>query len=161
MNFAMKLFLVCCLMSGGLIVNGCSEVSTSFEQKSSIDVSTSSGINYSSSYMEMKSANGLFLYKVNDINLVDGRTEFYISITNNGDRDTTLKEITIDFKATDSTGKLIREGSTHFDNLSLSLPKGTEVYETFAIEDPAYKKFEDGFEVNYKFKNIVIDPEVQ
>lgn len=160
MNFVTKLFLACCLMSGVLILNGCSEVSTSFEQKSSIEVSTSSGINYSSSYTEKKSANGLFLYKINDINLIDGRTEFYISITNNGDRDTTLKEITITFKATDSAGKTIREGSTHFDNLSLSLPRGEEIYEVFAIDDPAYKKFDDGFEVNYGFKNIVVDPEV-
>lgn len=110
--------------------------------------------------MKTKSANGLFLYKINDVNLIDGRTEFYISITNNSDRDTTLKEITKAFKATDSTGKFIREGSTHFNNLSLSLPKGKEVCDAYAIDDPAYKKFDDGFEINCEFKNIRVDPEV-
>ena len=46
-----------------LLINGCSEEgSVSFEQKSSVEVSTSSGINYSSSYTETKSNNGLFVY---------------------------------------------------------------------------------------------------
>ncbi len=50
-------------MCGVLLINGCSEEgSVSFEQKSSVEVSTSSGINYSSSYTETKSNNGLFVY---------------------------------------------------------------------------------------------------
>ncbi len=161
MNSAKKLLLVGCLVSGALIANGCSEGSTSFEHKSSIEVSTSAGINYSSSYTETKSDSGLFAYKINDVNLLDGRTEFYISITNNSDRDTTLKEMTITFQATDLNGKLIREGSTHFSNFSLSLPRGKEVYDAYVIEDPDYKRVDDGFEVNCQFRNLVVDPAIE
>ena len=158
MGVIKKFLIVCCLIIGATVINGCSEVSTSFEHKSSVEVSTSSGVNYSTSYSETKSTNGLFIYKLNDVNLLDGRTEFHISITNNGKRDTTLNELTIAFKATDLKGNLIREGSTHFDNLSISLPQGQEVYERFAIDDPEYKRFDDSFDINCEVKNVSINP---
>ena len=62
MVFMKKFASICCIMCGVLLINGCSEGSASFEQKSSVEVSTSSGVNYSSSYTETKSNNGLFVY---------------------------------------------------------------------------------------------------
>ena len=161
MNFIKKIAAICCLTGAIFLVNGCSEGSTSFEHKSSIEVNTSSGVSYKSSYSEAKSENGLFNYKLNDVNLLDGKTEFYISITNNGKRDTTLNEITINFSATDSKGKVIREGKTHYNNLSINLPKDKEIYEVFAIEDPDYKKFDDTFNVHCDFTDVIINPDVQ
>ena len=52
MNFIKKMAIVCCLTVAVFLVNGCSEGSTSFEQKSSINVSTSSGVTYESNYTE-------------------------------------------------------------------------------------------------------------
>ena len=153
--------VICCLTGAIFVVNGCSEGSTSFEHKSSIDVSTSSGVAYETNYTETKSENGLFVYKMNDVNFLDGKTEFYVSITNNGKCDTTLNEMTITFKATDANGKVFQEGTTHYSNLSINLPQNKEIYEVFAIEDPSYKKFTDAFNVNFEFTNIVINPDVQ
>ena len=102
-----KLFLIGCLMTGTFLISGCEEGSYSFEHSSSVEVSTDSGVNYSTSYSETRSANGLLNYKLNDVNLLDGKTEIYLSITNNGDKDTTLNAITISFKATDSKGNSI------------------------------------------------------
>ena len=161
MSFIKKMVVICCLTGAIFVVNGCSEGSTSFEQKSSVNVSTSSGVTYESSYTETKSQNGLFAYKMNDVNFLDGKTEFYVSITNNGKRDTTLNEMTLSFKATDSTGKVFQEGSTHYTNLNISLPQNQEIYTTFAIEDPDYKKFTDAFSVDFSFSNIVINPDIQ
>lgn len=161
MNFMKKFAVVCCVMSGVLFINGCSEGSTSFEQKTTVEVSTSSGINYSSSYSETRSENGIFVYKINDANLLDGKAEIYLSITNNGKRDTTLNEITIKFTATDSNGKFISEGNSHFNNLAISLPQNTEVYERFIIEDPDYKRFDDNFHIDCSFEEVVINPDVQ
>ena len=141
-------------------MNGCSEGSSSFEHHSSIEVSTSSGINYSSSYKEIKSNNGLFIYKIDDVNLLDGKTAFHLSITNNGNRDTTLNEMTINFKATDDKGKIIREGNCHFDKLAINLPQNKEVHEIFVIEDPNTKNFNDSFDLNIEFTDISINPDV-
>ena len=161
MVFMKKFTIICCIMCGVLLINGCSEEgSVSFEQKSSVEVSTSSGVNYSSSYTETKSNNGLFVYKINDFNLLDGKMEFYISITNNGKRDTMLNEMTIKFKATDSTGKVISDGATHFTDISLNLPVGKEIYYTFVIEDPAYKQFNDSFSIDCSFEDVVINPDI-
>lgn len=161
MNFIKKMAVVCCLTSVVFVVNGCSEGSTSFEQKSSVNVSTSSGVTYETSYTESKSENGLFIYKMNDVNFLDGKTEFYVSITNNGNRDTTLNEMTLKFSAKDATGKVFQEGSTHYTNLNISLPQNQEIYTTFAIEDPAYKQFKDAFSVDFSFTNVVINPDIQ
>ncbi len=161
MNFVKKMAVVCCLTGAVFVVNGCSEGSTSFEQKSSINVSTSSGVTYESNYTETKSENGLLVYKMNDVNFLDGKTEFHVSITNNGNRDTTLNEMTIKFSAKDATGIIFQEGSTHYTNLNINLPQNQEIYTTFAIEDPDYKKFTDAFSVDFSFTNVVINPDIQ
>ena len=161
MNFIKKMAIVCCLTVAVFLVNGCSEGSTSFEQKSSINVSTSSGVTYESNYTETKSENGLLVYKMNDVNFLDGKTEFHVSITNNGNRDTTLNEMTLKFSAKDATGKVFQEGSTHYTNLNIILPQNQEIYTTFAIEDPDYKKFTDAFSVDFSFTNVVINPDIQ
>ena len=62
-----KFFLIGCLMTGTFLISGCEEGSYSFEHNSSVEVSTESGVKYTSSYMETKSANGLFIYKINDV----------------------------------------------------------------------------------------------
>ncbi len=161
MNFVKKMAVVCSLTCAVFVVNGCSEGSTSFEQKSSINVSTSSGVTYESNYTETKSENGLLVYKMNDVNFLDGKTEFHVSITNNGNRDTTLNEMTLKFRATDATGIIFQEGSTHYTNLNINLPQNQEIYTTFAIEDPDYKKFTDSFSVDFSFTNVVINPDIQ
>lgn len=156
-----KFLLFGCLMAGTFFVGGCEEGNYSFEHNSSVEVSTESGVKYSSSYMETKSANGLFMYKINDANLLDGKTELRISITNNGNRDTTLNAITINFKATDDKNKFIREGSCVFDNLNIQLPKDKEVYESFIIENPNWKAYDDAFNINCEFTDVIINPTVE
>lgn len=156
-----KLFLITCLMAGTFLIGGCEEGSYSFEHSSSVEVSTESGAKYSSSYMETKSANGLFMYKLNDVNLLDGRTEFRLSLTNNGKRDTTLTAITITFKATDEKGKLIREGDCTFDKLQISMPQGKEVYETFIIEDASWQAYNDAFNIQCEFTDVAVNPPVE
>ncbi|MBQ6298252.1 MAG: hypothetical protein IJK81_11320 [Selenomonadaceae bacterium] len=69
--------------------------------------------------------------------------------------------MTITFKATDANGKVFQEGTTHYNNLSINLPQNQEIYQTFSIEAPAYKKFIDAFSVNFEFTNIVINLDVQ
>ena len=155
-----KIFLMGCLMTGTFLIGGCEEGSYSFEHTSSVEVSTESGAKYTSSYMETKSANGLFIYKINDVNLLDGKTEFRISLTNNGNRDTTLTAITITFKATDDKNKLIREGSCTFDNLKISMPKDKEVYESFIIEDANWKVHNDAFNISCEFTDVAVNPPV-
>lgn len=158
MKHLTKIFLIGCLMTVTFLIGGCEEGSYSFEHNSSVEVSTESGAKYSSSYMETKSSSGLFMYKINDVNLLNGRTEFRLSLTNNGKRDTTLTAITITFKATDEKGKLIREGFCTFDNLKISMPKGKEIYESFVIEDPSWKAYDDAFNIQCEFNDIAIDP---
>ena len=161
MSFIKKFAVICCIMSVVLIANGCSEGSTSFEHTSSVEVSTSSGINFSSSYSETKSsANEPFTFKINDANILDGKVEIYTSITNNGKRDTTLKELSITFVANDSTGKEITNGKIHYDNISVSLPQNTEIYQLFVIENPEYKRYNDGFNINCSFDDIKVDPDI-
>ena len=112
MSFVKKFAVICCIMSVVLIANGCSEGSTSFEHTSTVEVSTSSGINFSSSYSETKSsASEPFTFKINDANILDGKVEIYTSITNNGNRDTTLREMSLTFVANDSNGKEITNGT--------------------------------------------------
>ena len=161
MKFTSKIVVAGCLAAGLLLTSAYSEGSYNFEQKSSVEVSSSSGINYAASYKEGKSENGLFVYKIDDANLSDGKTEIYLSITNNGDRDTTLNEMTINFKATDEKGNLIRECGTHFNNLSINLPRNKEVHQIFVIEDPNFKKFDGNFDVNCDFIDVIIDPIVE
>jgi len=156
-----KLFLTACLMAGTFLIGGCEEGSYSFEHSSSVEVSTESGPKYSSSYMETKSANGLFMYKLNDVNLLDGRTEFRLSLTNNGKRDTTLTAITITFSAKDEKGKVIREGDCAFDKLQIALPQGKEVYETFIIEDASWKAYDDAFNIHCEFTDVAVNPPVE
>lgn len=156
-----RFFLFGCLMTGIFLVSGCEEGSFSVEHSSSVEVSTESGVKYSSSYAETKSANGLFMYKINDANLLDGKTEFRISITNNGNRDTTLNAITINFQAIDDKNKPIREGSCAFDNLNIQLPKDKEVYESFIIENPTWKAYDDAFNINCEFTDVIINPTVE
>lgn len=156
-----KLFLIGCLMTGTFLISGCEEGSYSFEHSSSVEVSTDSGVNYSTSYSETRSANGLLTYKLNDVNLLDGKTEIYLSITNNGNKDTTLNAITISFKATDSKGNVISDGISTFDKLSLQLPKDKEVYESFTIEDPNYKKFDNDFNINCEFNDVILNPPLE
>ena len=122
---------------------------------------TSSGINYETSYTEIKSDNRLLVYKINDVNFLEGKTEFYVSITNNGNRDTTLNEMTLKFKATDATCIIFQKGEMNYSNLNINLPQNQEIYTTFAIEDPDYKKFTDAFSVDFSFSNIVINPDIQ
>ena len=54
------------------------------------------------------------------MNLLEGKTEIYLSITNNGDFDTTMDAITISFKATDEKNNAVREGSGTFENINLT-----------------------------------------
>ena len=161
MNLFKKKIILTGLIIGIFLTSGCEEGSYSVEHNSSVEVSTSGGINYSTSYSETKSANGLLLYKLNDVNLLDGKTEIYLSITNNGNIDTTLNAITISFKAKDEKNKPICEGGSTFDNLTLKLPKDTEVYEKFVIEDPSYKKFDGAFNINCNFDNVILNPPLQ
>lgn len=156
-----KLFFIGSLMAGTFLIGGCEEGSYSFEHTSSVEVSTESGTKYSSSYMETKSANGLFMYKLNDVNLLDGRTEFRLSLTNNGKRDTTLTAITITFSATDEKGKVIREGDCAFDKLQIALPQGKEVYETFIIENESWKAYDDAFNIHCEFTDVAVNPPVE
>ncbi len=161
MSFIKRFAVICCIMSVVLVMNGCSEGSTSFEHTSSVEVSTSSGINFSSSYSETKSsAIEPFTFKINDANILDGKVEIYTSITNNGKRDTTLKEMSITFVANDSNGKEITNGTIHYDNISVSLPQNTEIYQLFVIENPEYKRYDDGFNINCNFDNIKVDPDI-
>ena len=161
MNFFYKIAIICCLTSTIFVISGCSEENTSFEQKSSVNLRTSSGINYETSYTEIKSDNRLLVYKINDVNFLEGKTEFYVSITNNGNRDTTLNEMTLKFKATDATGIIFQKGEMNYSNLNINLPKDKEIYEVFAIEDPDYKKFDDTFNVHCDFTDVIINPDVQ
>ena len=161
MNLFKKKIILTGLILGIFLTSGCEEGSYSFEHNSSVEVSTSGGINYSTSYSETKSANGLLLYKLNDVNLLDGKTEIYLSITNNGNTDTTLNAITISFKATDEKNNPLCEGTSAFDNLTIKLPKDTEVYEKFVIEDPSYKKFDGAFNINCNFDNVMLNPPLQ
>ncbi len=101
------------------------------------------------------------MYKLNDVNLLDGKTEFNISITNNGDKDTTLNAITLNFKAMDEKNKLIREGNCVFDNLSIKLPKGKEIYENFVIEDQSWKMHNDAFNISCDFTDVVLNPPLE
>lgn len=161
MNFAKRMAIILCLIGIIFVINGCSEENTSFEQKSSINVSTSSGVNYETSYTEIKSDNRSLVYKINNVNFLDGKTEFYVSITNNGNRDTTLNEMTLKFKATDATGIIFQKGEMNYSNLNINLPQNQEIHKTFTIEDRDYKKFTDSFSVNFEFTNVVINPDIE
>lgn len=118
-------------------------------------------MNYSTSYTETRSENGLFTYKLNDVNLLEGKTEFRLSITNNGSRDTTLNAITINFKATDDKKNMIREGNCDFTNLAISLPKDKEIYETFVIEDANWKTYDKTFNISCDIINVIVNPAVE
>ena len=100
-------------------------------------------------------------YKLNDVNLSDGKTEIYVSITNNGDIDTTLNAITINFKATDGKNNAVREGSGTFEKLDVKLPKGKEVYEKFVIDDTNVKNFDETFNITCNFNDVVLNPPLQ
>lgn len=161
MNFNKKFFLTGFLAVGILFSSGCDGFSYESKSESSVEVN-SSGINTSSSYKETKAAlNGVFSFKANDVNLKKGSTEFNFSITNSSNKDTTLKNLTISFKAVDENNKLIREGSADFENLSVKLPAGQEIYENFVIEDDKVDAFNGSFNVDYEFSNVVFDPPVQ
>lgn len=161
MNFLYKIAIICCLTCTIFVISGCSEENTSFEQKSSVNLRTSSGINYETSYTEIKSDNRLLVYKINDVNFLEGKTKFYVSITNNGNRDTTLNEMTLKFKATDATGIIFQKGEMNYSNLNINLPQNQEIHKTFTIEDRDYKKFTDSFSVNFEFTNVVINPDIE
>ena len=96
-----------------------------------------------------------------DVNLLDGKTEIYLSIANNGDKDTTLNAIKISVKATDSKGNLICDDTSTFDKLSIQLPKDKEVYESFTIEDANYKKFDDTFNISCDFSDVTLNPPLE
>lgn len=148
-------------MTATFFMGGCEEGSYSFEHNSSVEVSTSGGVNYSTSYTETRSENGLLTYKLNDVNLLEGKTEFRLSITNNGSRDTTLNAITINFKATDDKKNMIREGNCDFTNLAISLPKDKEIYETFVIEDANWKTYAKTFNISCDILNVIVNPAVE
>lgn len=152
-----KIFLVGFLAVGIFLTSGCDSVNyeTKFESKSSVEVSTSS-------YKETKSeSDGDLAFKINDVNLSKGKTELYLSITNNSAQDTTLTNMNVSFKASDENKKLIREGKATFENLSINLPAGTEVYENFVLEDANAESYDGDFSVDYEFSNITTNPPVK
>ena len=163
MNAAKKFFLAGFLAVGLLFTSGC-DSNVSYESKSesssSIEVSES-GINTSSSYKETKSeSKGPLAFKINDVNLLKGETDFNISITNKTDKETTVSEMTITFKATDDKDKVIREGSCTFNNLAVKLPPGKEIYENFAAEDDKAVAYDNSFNIQYEISNITLNPPI-
>ena len=160
MRYAKTFSMIFCLIVGIFVLGGCKDGNYSFERSSTVEVSSDSGINYSSKYSETRSTGGLFAYKVDDANLFDGQTEIYVSITNNGARDTTMKAMTITFKATDEKNNIIREGGCKFDQLSIKLPQNVEVHEKFVIQDQSWKKYDGTFTINCDFTDITVDPDV-
>lgn len=161
MNFTKKFFLAGFFAIGLFFTSGC-DSNVSYESKSesssSIEVSES-GINTSSSYKETKSeSKGELAFKANDINLLKGKTELHFSITNNSGKDVVLSNMTVTFKATDEKDKVIREGSTNFENLSILLPADKELYETFVIEDDKATAYDGSFHADYEISNIVLNP---
>ena len=91
------------------------------ESSSSFEINSSGTVTTSSSYKETKSeSTGDFTFKVNDVNLLKGKTEFNLSITNNSDKDTTLQSMTLSFKATDENNKPIQDGSTKYEKMDLN-----------------------------------------
>ena len=161
MKFGRKSIILAGILAGFLFTSACEGGSYNFEHKSAVEVSTSDGIKSAATYSETKSENGLLTYKINDVNLLEGKTEIYLSITNNGNIDTTLKNITISFKATDEKNNAIREGSGTFENLNVKLPKGQEVYEKFIIHDANVKNFDGGFDITCNFNDVVLNPPLQ
>ena len=69
--------------------------------------------------------------------------------------------MTLTFKATDDNNKLIREGSCDFNNLSVKLPAGKEIYENFIIEDDKAAAYDGNFNIEYEISNITYNPPVQ
>ena len=152
-----KIFLLGFLTLGIFLTSGCDDVNyeTKFESSSSVSVS-------SGSYKETSStSDGPVAFKSNDVNLKKGSTEFNFSITNKTDKDTTLTGMTLTFKATDDNNKLIREGSCDFNNLSVKLPAGKEIYENFIIEDDKAAAYDGNFNIEYEISNITYNPPVQ
>ena len=152
-----KIFLLGFLTLGIFLTSGCDDVNyeTKFESSSSVSVS-------SGSYKETSStSDGSVAFKSNDVNLKKGSTEFNFSITNKTDKDTTLTGMTLTFKATDDNNKLIREGSCDFNNLSVKLPAGKEIYESFIIEDDKAAAYDGNFNIEYEISNITYNPPVQ
>lgn len=152
-----KIFLIGFLILGIFLTSGCENFNYESKFESSTSVSVSTG-----SYKESSStSNGPLAFKANDVNLKKGCTEFNFSITNNSDKDTTLTGMDISFKATDDNQKVIREGSATFDNLSIKLPAGKEVYENFVIDDDKVEAYNESFNIEYKITNIILNPPVQ
>ena len=157
-----KIFLSGLLACGIFLTSGCDNFSyeSKTESHSSVEVNES-GINTSSSYKETKSTTrGAIAFKVNDVNLLKGKTVLNLSITNNGDKDVTLKSMIVSFDAEDDNRKAIRDGSVVFDNLAIKLPAGQEIYENFILEDANAEAYNGNFNVNYHFTNILTDPPV-
>ena len=153
--------LIVCLAIGTLFVGGCQEGSYSVEHKSEVEVSTDTGIKASTSYKETRSDNGTFEYKINDFNLLDGKTEIYLSITNHGDKEVMLTNFAIKFSAKDDKNKVIREGNCEYPNLSIKLPPEKEIYQLFVIQDNDWKAYRDSFNVDFEFYNVQIDQPIE
>ena len=92
MKFGKKYVILAGILAWILFTGVCEGESYNLENKPAIEFGTS---NYTINSEAVKSENGLLTYKINDVNLLDGKTEIYLSITNNGDFDTTLDAITI------------------------------------------------------------------
>ena len=162
MNFMTRIGFVAFLMTGIFFIGGCEEASYSVEHSSSVEVSTDSGIKASSSYKETRSSStGLFEYKINDANLLDGKTEIYVSLTNHSDKEVVLTNIAIKFAATDEKNKPIREGECGYPNLSVKLPVDKEVYQAFVIEDPNWKAYNESFSISCDFYDVQTNPPIE
>lgn len=154
MNVTKKILLAGLLTFGMIFTSGCDDVNyeTKFESTSSVSVD-------SSTYKETVSeSNGPLVFKINDVNLKKGETEFRISITNTEKKDTTMTEMTISFKATDENKTVLREGTSTFNNLSVALPAGKEIYETFTVEDANAAAYDKSFNIQYEITNIKMNP---
>lgn len=152
-----KIFLLGFLAVGIFLTSGCENASyeTKFESSSSVSVNTGS-------YKETSShSDGPLDFKANDANLKKGSTEFNFSITNKTDKDTTLTGLTITFKAMDDDNKIIREGTCAFENLSIKLPAGKEIYENFILEDDKVAAHGGNFNIEYQITNVVLNPPLQ
>ena len=158
MKFGKKYVVLAGLLAGILFTGVCEGESYNLENKPAIEFGTS---NYTINSEAVKSENGLLTYKINDVNLLEGKTEIYLSITNNGDFDTTMDAITISFKAADEKNNVIREGSGTFENINVKLPKGKEVSEKFIIHDENVKNFGGNFNITCDFNNVVLNPPLQ
>lgn len=162
MKFARKTIILAGILAGILFASSCEGRIYNYEHKSAVEVGTSNDIQpYSINSEAVKSENGLLTYKINDVNLLEGKTEIYLSITNNGKVDTTMDAITISFKAADEKNNVIREGSGTFENLNVKLPRGKEVYEKFIIDDANVKNFDGGFDITCNFNDVVLNPPLQ